>query len=81
MTKKNSKDYWVSPRHDGRWDVRRVGAGRASNVFDIQREADRRAGELARRSGGERITQGRNGQIRSKDSFGNDPRSRKDREH
>ena len=81
MSKKNSPNYWVSPTDDGRWNVKREGARRAANQFDTQREANERARDLAKKSGGERITQKRNGSIGSKDSYGNDPRRRKDQEH
>ncbi len=78
---KESPNYWVSPTDDGRWSVKREGADRAANVFDTQKEANSRARDLAKTSGGERITQKRDGTIGSKDSYGNDPRSRKDTEH
>lgn len=81
MDKKKSKNYWVVPANDGGWDVKREGAARASNHFGTQREADVRARELAKKSGGERITVGLDGKIRSKDSYGNDPKSQVDREH
>jgi hypothetical protein len=77
----SKKDYHVFRRDDGRWHVRREGARRSSSIHATQREADRRAGELARRSRGERVTHGIDGRIRSKDSFGNDPRSVRDTEH
>ena len=76
MARKKSRDYWVSPREDGSWEVKRAGAKRASAVLGTQREAERRAGQLAEKSGGERIMQSKSGKIRSKDSFGNDPRGR-----
>ena len=76
MPKKKSPDYWVSPRDDGSWEVKRAGAKRASAILGTQREAEKRAGQLAQKSGGERIMQGKSGKIRSKDSFGNDPRGR-----
>jgi hypothetical protein len=81
MVNKQSPNYWVSPTNDGRWSVKRQGADRAANVFDSQAQANSRARDLAKQSGGERITQGRDGSIVSKDSYGNDPRSRKDTEH
>ncbi len=81
MSKRQSPNYWVSPTADHRWSVRRQGAERAANVFDTQAKANERARELAKESGGERITQGRDGSIVSKDSYGNDPRSQKDTEH
>ena len=71
MAKNN---YWVSPTDDG-WRARREGADRAAGVFDTQREAE----DCARRIlyngvGGELITQGRDGEIRSKDTINsNDP--------
>ena len=80
-SRKPSPNYWVSPTGDGQWSVKREGARRAANVFDTQAQANVRARDLARQSGGERITQRRDGSIGSKDSYGNDPRSRKDTEH
>lgn len=77
----SKNDYWVSPTNDDRWSVKREGADRAANVFDRKADADSRARDLARKSGGERITQKRDGTIGSKDSYGNDPRSRRDTEH
>lgn len=74
-------DYHVTRRDDGKWQVKRQGAERSSSIHDTQRQADQRAAELARESGGERITHNREGKIRSKDSYGNDPRSRRDTEH
>ena len=71
----------MSPTGDGQWSVKREGAKRAANVFDTQRDANARARDLAKKSGGERITQKRDGSIGSKDSYGNDPRSRRDTEH
>ena len=77
----SKKDYWVSPTGDGNWSVKREGASRAANVFGAQAQASARARELARRAGGERITQKRDGTIGSKDSYGNDPRRRRDTEN
>lgn len=79
--KRQSPNYWVSPTDDGRWSVKREGGERAAGVFDTQRHANARARDLAQKSGGERITQKRDGTIGSKDSYGNDPRSRRDTEH
>lgn len=77
MTKKN---VWVTRRDDGDWQVIREGADRASSIHGTQGEADVRAREIAIREGVERITQGLDGKIRSKDSFGNESK-RKDTEH
>jgi hypothetical protein len=80
MSKKQSPNYWVTPTPDGRWSVKREGAERAANLFDTQAEANARARDLATESGGERITQGRDRTIVSKDSYGNES-NRRDREH
>lgn len=74
------KNVWVTRRDDGQWQVIREGADRASSVHDTQRDADARAREIAIRDGVERITQGRDGKIRSKDSYGNESKV-KDTEH
>jgi hypothetical protein len=61
-----------------------AGAERASALLDTQREADQRAAEILRNAGGgERITQGLDGQIRSKDTIppAKDPNPPRDREH
>jgi hypothetical protein len=66
------------------WVVRKPGAQRASARLDTQSEADQRAAEILRNAGGgERITHGVNGRIRSKDTIapGNDPNPPKDKEH
>ena len=81
MPKGKSPNYWVKPRKDGRWEVEREGAERAAGVFDTQRAANDRARDLAEKSGGERITQRRDGTIGSKDSYGDDPKTRVDKEH
>jgi hypothetical protein len=66
------------------WVVRKPGAERVSARLDTQREADQRAAEILRNvGGGERITHGVDGRIRSKDTIapGNDPNPPRDREH
>lgn len=69
---------------NGGWDVKAPGASRASANLPTQAEAEQRAAEILRNvGGGERITHGVNGQIRSKDTIapGNDPMPPRDREH
>ncbi len=73
-------DVWVSPGDEG-WRVHRPGAGRDSSHHDTQAEAIRRATEIAKRERVDLVVRGRDGQIRSKDSYGNDPPRRHDREH
>jgi hypothetical protein len=71
-------------RDGDQWAVKKPGAERASSLHDTQREADRRAAEiLSNLGGGERITHGRDGRIRSKDTIppAKDPNPPRDREH
>lgn len=81
MNKPNTRI--VQQREDKQWEVVAPHADRASAVTRTQGEADQRAKEILQNlpGGGERITKGTNGQIRSKDSFGNDPNPPLDREH
>jgi iron-sulfur cluster repair protein YtfE (RIC family) len=68
---------WVQPHHtdDSRWQVRRELASRASRVFDTQAEAKDFGRNVARREKVEFIIAGRDGAIREKHSYGNDPTS------
>jgi len=68
---------WVQPHHthDGRWQVRREDASRASRVFDRQAEAEQFGRRVARRERVEFILTRADGSIRTKDSYGNDPRN------
>lgn len=69
---------------EGGWDVKKPGASRASANLRTQAEADKRAADILRNAGGgERVTHGVDGRIRSKDTIapGNDPMPPRDREH
>ncbi|MEQ8341480.1 MAG: DUF2188 domain-containing protein [Marinovum algicola] len=66
-------NFWTSPRKDGRWEAQREGSQRASRVFDTQREAWDYSRDRARNTGGEALLQGRNGQIRERNTYGRDP--------
>lgn len=78
---KGNDDYWVKPRKEGGWSVQREGTSRAAGNFSTQKAAIDRGKQLAKNSRSELIVQNKQGQIRSKDSYGNDPRSIKDKEH
>lgn len=71
MTKKPG--IHVTPRPDGRWNVSKQGAERASRVLDTQSEAAQLGRERARKDHIEFFLHGRNGQIRERDSYGHDP--------
>lgn len=79
MTKSN---YWISPDPNG-WRAQKEGSNRAVGVFDTQREAEDYARNiLQNNNGGELITQGQDGQIRSKDTISiSDPFPPRDTEH
>jgi hypothetical protein len=65
-------DVHVTPR-DGRWAVERDGGQRASSLHDTQAQAETAGRATARREKVEFFLHGRNGQIRERDSYGNDP--------
>lgn len=69
---------------DGNWRDKRLGADRPAGSYKTQREAEDASRTRLRNSGGgELITKGRDGKIRSKDTIppGHDPHPPKDREH
>ena len=82
MSKK--QDRMVYKRPDGKWANKRNDAGRPAGLHSTQKEAENSAREmLVKDGGGELITKGVNGKIRSKDTIapGNDPSSIKDTEY
>ena len=62
----------VVPRGPRRWAVEREGATHPASMHATQAEASRAGRALARHDRTEFIVHGRNGQIRKRDSFGND---------
>jgi hypothetical protein len=66
------KNQWVVRRGDG-WAQRGEGNSRVTRTFDTQQEAINAARETARREGSELLIQGEDGQIRERNSYGNDP--------
>ena len=78
------RDRMVYKRPDGSWANKRNDADRASSLHRTQEEAIGAARDmLHNQGGGELITKGLNGKIRSKDTIapGNDPFPPRDREH
>ncbi|QCG87697.1 DUF2188 domain-containing protein [Azospirillum sp. TSH100] len=67
-----SKGQHVVP-NGSKWSVRRAGALRASGIYDTQQEAINRAREMAQKQKTELYIHGRDGRIRDRISFGNDP--------
>lgn len=69
---KMSKQIHVVP-NDGKWKLKQDGASRSSGNFDKQSDAIQRAIEIAKRQQEEVTIHGRDGRIRQKNSYGNDP--------
>lgn len=57
----------------GKWSVRRAGSSRASGTYNTQKEAVKKAREVARNQKTELYVHGRDGRIRDRSSFGRDP--------
>ena len=74
----------VYRRSDGKWVNKRSDASRAGSIEDTQAQAEARARQtLQIAGGGELITMGRDGKIRSKDTIApaKDPNPPRDKEH
>ncbi len=67
------KNQHVTPRSDGLWQVKKGGSQRATRVTQTQKEAIDIARRIAKNQKTELIIHRTNGQIRRKDSYGNDP--------
>lgn len=68
-------NHHVLPNSNGGWDVKADGAKKATKHFDTQASANNFAKEVATNQKTEVNIHGRNGKIRDKNSYGNDPRS------
>ena len=67
------KNQHVTPHPDGGWQVKGAGNSRATIRTNTQAEAIAIAREIARNQESELFVHGMNGQIRERDSYGNDP--------
>lgn len=80
-SKKGPKDVHVFFQ-DGVWKVKVEGNERSSSTHITQQPAAVAGRERAKQEGADLLIHRKdNGQIRSKDSYGNDPNPPKDREH
>lgn len=78
------RDRMIFRRNDGAWVNKRNDAEKASSIHPTQADAIATARSmLERQGGGELVTKGRNGVIRSKDTVppGRDSMPPRDREH
>jgi hypothetical protein len=67
------KNQHVTPHPDGGWQVKGAGNFRATARTSTQADAIKIARDIARNQGSELVIHRTNGQIRDKDSHGNDP--------
>ncbi|GAA4736908.1 DUF2188 domain-containing protein [Flavisolibacter ginsenosidimutans] len=65
------KNQHVVP-NNGQWSVKGEGNSKYTATTDTQKQAIEIAREIAQNQGSELVIHGRNGQIRAKDSHGND---------
>ncbi len=72
------KNQHVVP-HKDKWAVQGAGNSRATKVFDTQKEAIKRAEDIARNEQSDTKVHGRDGKIRAGNSYGNDPCPPRDR--
>lgn len=66
-----AKSQHVVP-HGGEWAVKRGGSDRATTIVPTQKQAIEIAKNIAKHQGAELFIHGRSGQIRERNSFGND---------
>ena len=72
-------DHRVTPHEDG-WQHKKDGNERATGVYPTQQEAWDAAKNAARKDETEAFLHGRDGQIRERNSYGNDPCPPKDKD-
>jgi len=68
-------------RKENGWAVRGAGNKKATKITRTQKEAIEAAREIAKNQKSEVVIHGRDGKIRDKDSYGNDPNPPKDQKH
>jgi hypothetical protein len=76
----NKKTVHITP-NKGNWQVKISGNEKASNVTSTQKDAIDIGRQRAKDMKTELVIHGRDGQIKDKDSYGNDPCPPKDKKH
>ena len=69
----NSRNYWTSLNRDRLWCVTQEGTGQVMGMWLTQEAAWEACKRLARFSRGEAFLKGRDGSIRLRETYGNDP--------
>jgi hypothetical protein len=67
------KTQHVVPNADGGWSVKKGGSARATKTFDKQKDAIIEAKRISKNQGAELYIHRKDGTIREKNSYGNDP--------
>ncbi len=67
------KNQHVTPRGGDGWNVHGEGNARATAVYPTQQQAIERARQIAIKQHSELLIHGKDGKIREKNSYGNDP--------
>ena len=67
------KNLHVTRRPDGNWQVKGEGNSRATKITNTQKDAISYARNIAINNSSEVVIHGRDGKIRDKNSYGNDP--------
>ena len=65
--------------NNGQWQVKRQGSEKATKNFETQKQAIDYERSIAIKQQSELVIHGRDGRIRDKDSYGNDPCPPKDK--
>ena len=74
------KNQHVVPK-DNKWAIKGEGNDKYTAIVDTQREAINKAREIARNQSSELVIHRKDGRIRDKDSYGNDPFPPIDKKH
>jgi hypothetical protein len=72
MKKASSNNQHVLPRSDG-WAVKKAGASRDTRIFEKQSQAIEYAKDVAKNNKSELFIHSRDGRIRERNTYGNDP--------
>ncbi|MBZ5859089.1 DUF2188 domain-containing protein [Flavihumibacter profundi] len=75
------KNQHVTKHPGGGWQVKGAGNEKATKVTETQKKAINVATNIAKHQKSEVIIHGKNGRIRDKDSYGNDPVPPKDKKY
>jgi len=71
---KNAKNVHVVP-NGKKWSAKVEGAQKATKTFATQKDTIVRARDMAIKNGSELFIHGKDGKIREKNSYGNDPKN------